>query len=82
MAMPKNAKPTAGYINKLIDDLIHPHTKNYPVLILVGALLHALIEQDANTSLRKFVRYNAYPFLRQISRSTKHRHRPQFKETT
>jgi len=50
--MPNHRKPTTGYINKLIDDLIHPYTKDYSALILVDGLLHAFVEQDANTSLK------------------------------
>lgn len=38
-----------------------------PVLILADGLLHALLEQDPETSLRKFVRYNTNLALRQTA---------------
>jgi hypothetical protein len=79
--MTKKGKPSTGYLNKLIDDLIHPYTKDYPALILVDGLLHAIVEQDANSSLRKFIRYNATTFLKQITTNTKHRQKSQNKQT-
>jgi hypothetical protein len=78
--MTKKRKPTAGYLNKLIDDLIHPYTKDYPALIIVDSLLRAIVEQDPSSSLTKFIRYNATTFLKQITINTKHRRKSQTKQ--
>ena len=56
--MPKIRRPTAGKLNKLVDDLLHPYFTDYPALIIADSLLHAIIEQDPKTSMRKSVRYN------------------------
>ena len=80
--MPKRTKRTTGYLNKLIDDVVHPYVKNYPALIIVDALLHGIVEQDPKTSLTKFVRYNSSTLLKQVTRNTKHRRKPRIKRTT
>jgi hypothetical protein len=73
--MPKCKKPTQGDLNVLVDQLVHPHIKRYPALILADGLLHALVEQDPETSIRKFVRYNANLVLRQLTRKRKSKKR-------
>ena len=71
MAMPKDGKPTTGDLNKLIDDLIHPYTKKYPALILVDGLLHAIVEQDPSTSMKKFLRYGVPKLLKHLQEKPK-----------
>lgn len=47
-----------GETNKLIDSLLHPWIKVYPPLIAVDGLLHGLVEQNPEESVRKFIRYS------------------------
>jgi len=56
--MPKIKRTTKGKLNKLVDDLLHSYFTDYPTLIIVDTLLHAMIEQDLKLSLAKFVKYN------------------------
>ena len=53
-----------GELNRLIDRLLHPHFRDYPALILLDGVLHAMVEQDLNVTIRKFVRYNLPKILR------------------
>jgi hypothetical protein len=52
-------KTVKGKANDLIDQIVHPHFKDHPSFILVDGLLHAMVEQNPDESLRKFLRYNA-----------------------
>jgi hypothetical protein len=54
--MRKARKTDKGKLNKLIDDLVHPHFREYPALIIVDGLLHAMVEQNPDASLRKFIK--------------------------
>ncbi len=45
-------------INKILDAIMHPLTRDYPWLNIVDGLLHALNEKNPKSSLRKFLRYN------------------------
>lgn len=71
MIMRKVKRTTKGELNKLIDDLIHPYFKEYPALIIVDSLLHAMVEQDPDMSLRKFVKYNIPTLLESLTRKQK-----------
>ena len=62
--MPKTRKTLKGELNRFIDDQIHPYFKEYPAMILLDGLLHAIIEQNLNESLWKFIKYNAPKLLR------------------
>jgi hypothetical protein len=73
--MPKYKKPTEGDLNRLVDRILHPHFQKYPMLLLADGLLHALVEQDPETSLRKFVRYNTNLVLNQLTRKRKSKKR-------
>jgi len=63
----KTKKTTKGKLNKLIDDLMHPCFNEYPALIIVDGLLHAIVEQNPNVSFRKFVRYDLSKLLRSLT---------------
>jgi hypothetical protein len=69
--MRKFRKTEKGRLNKLIDDLIHPHFKDYPALIIVDGLLHAMVEQNPDASLRKFIKYNVPKLLKTLTRKQK-----------
>lgn len=69
--MPKCRKSTKGDLNRLVDEIIHPYIKQFPWLIFADGLLHALVEQDPQTSLRKFIRYNTKLPLRRLKRKPK-----------
>lgn len=60
----KARRITKGELNRLIDSLMHPHFKEYPALIIVDGLLHAIVEQNPDVSLAKFVKYNVPKLLR------------------
>jgi hypothetical protein len=69
--MKKHKKPSKGQLNKIIDVLVHPYFEKYPLLILVDGAAHALIEQDAKTTIRKFVKYNAPAILKEFFKKPK-----------
>jgi len=56
----KRRKPpySKGELNKLIDDLVHPHARENPALWVLDSFCHAMVEQDPPQSVRKFIRYN------------------------
>ena len=59
--MPRKCKKlpySKGELNTIVDSLLHPLIKAYPPLIAVDTLLHCLIEQNPNESIRKFIHYN------------------------
>jgi hypothetical protein len=60
-----------GKLNKIIDDLICPCFKQYPALIIVDGLLHAMVEQNPDASLRKFIKYNVPKLLKILTRKQK-----------
>ena len=49
---------TKGEINRLVDTLVHPLYKKTDVFRVLDGLLHAIVEEDAPTSIRKFFQYN------------------------
>lgn len=69
--MRKVRRIAKGELNRIIDNLIHPYFRNYPALILVDGFLHALVEQDLDTSVKKFARYNIPKLLRHLARKQK-----------
>ena len=71
MALPRGRRAVRGGANRLIDELVHPHFKRYPVLILLDSLLHAAVEHDPEASLRKFLRYNAPKLLKYFTKGRK-----------
>jgi len=71
MIMWKIKKTTKGELNRLIDSLMHPHFEEYPALIIVDGLLHAIVEQNPNVSLTKFVKYNVPKLLKRRFRKQK-----------
>jgi hypothetical protein len=69
--MRKTRKTDKGKLNKIIDDLIHPYFKEYPAMIIVDGLLHAIVEQDPDKSLNNFIRYNIPKLLRELRQKAK-----------
>ena len=66
--MAKTRRITTGKLNKLVDDLLHPYFTDYPTLIIMDSLLHAMIEQDPKTSMSKFVKYNVPKLLENLKK--------------
>jgi hypothetical protein len=69
--MTKRKKPSKGQLNRIaraliVDTLAHPYFEQYPVMILVDGAVHAFIEQDASTSIRKFIKYNTPSILKEL----------------
>lgn len=71
MVVRKVRKTIKIELNRLIDRLAHPYFGKYPALIVVDGLLHAVVEQDPNGSLRKFVRYDVPKLLMCLVRKQK-----------
>ena len=66
---------TKGDLNRLVDGLCHPLYKANKGFMLVGGLLHAVIEEDPPKSARKFLRYNLPAIINQMKKqlnSNKH----------
>jgi hypothetical protein len=55
-------------VNAVIDRLLHPWLEEYPWLIAVDSLLHALNEGNPEESLGKFMRYNMPNVLEEIAK--------------
>jgi len=53
-------------LNRLVDGVMHPYFRQCPVLIVLDGLLHAMVEQDPDVSLRKFVRHNLPGLLKNL----------------
>jgi len=66
--MQKIRRTVKSELNRLIDDMMHLHFKEYPIAIIMDGLLHAMVEQNPDMSLRKFVRYNVPELLRYLAR--------------
>jgi hypothetical protein len=59
---------TKGRINKAIDVFLHPkYAENQSYRILDG-LLHAAVEQDPKSSVKKFVRYNLKDIIEELAK--------------
>jgi len=67
--LPKPTKRIEGKVNKVIDELIHPYFQKYPATIIIDGLLHAIIEQNSNQSLKKFIKYNSYQLLKHLKKN-------------
>jgi hypothetical protein len=66
--MPKTRKTLKGNLNKLIDELVHPYFQEHPTAIILDGALHAIIEQDPEQSIRKFIKYNSYQLLKHLKK--------------
>jgi len=69
--MRKDGRIAKNQMNKLIDSVIHPYFNQYPALIIVDGLLHAMVEQNPDASLRKFIKYNVPKLLKTLERKPK-----------
>ena len=58
--------PTLGELNRAIDELFHPHFRKGPAPILADTFAHAVVEQNPQRSLEKFVEFNLGPLFREI----------------
>lgn len=68
MVVRRIRRTVKGELNRLIDNLVHPYFREYPALIVVDGLLHAMVEQDPDVSLTKFIRYNVPKLLKHLAR--------------
>ena len=55
---------TQGELNSLIDAIVHPFYKQQEGLRLLDGLLHGLVEQNPQVSVKKFVKYNLPEIIR------------------
>jgi len=63
---------TKGELNKLVDSVCHPLSKTDKGFILVDGLLHAMVEQDPPTTVKKFIKYNLPELMKEISKKRTH----------
>lgn len=59
---------TKGQLNKALDSILHPLFQTNEGYIVLDSLLHAAIEKNPSSSIRKFVRYNLPIILQQSTR--------------
>ena len=62
---------TTGELNEVIDSLCHPLFKTNEGFILVDGLLHGIVEQNPQITIRKFIKYNLPKLIEQIEKKTK-----------
>jgi hypothetical protein len=70
MTTSKRRKTGKGELNKLIDVALHPYFNEYPAMIFLDGLLHAMVENDPDVSVRKFIRYNVPRLVKLITRKS------------
>ena len=71
--MAKTRRTTTSRLNKLVDDLLHPYFTDYPTLIIMDSLLHAMIKQDPTTSMHTSIKYNLPKLLESLTQNRKTR---------
>jgi hypothetical protein len=54
-------------MNKMIDAAMHPLTRNDLTFWAVDGILHGLVEQNPEVSLKKFVKYNVPKIILQLT---------------
>jgi len=59
---------TKGQLNKIIDTLIHPYFKKHPFFVVIDGILHAMVEQNPEESIKKFIKYNLDKFVESCAR--------------
>jgi hypothetical protein len=59
---------TRGELNKILDGVVHPFFKKGNGFIFMDGFLHALLEQNAPVSARKFIRYNLPKMLERMGK--------------
>ena len=62
----KKSPYTKGELNKLIDSLVHPFCQRDTKFFLLDGVLHAIVEGDPPSSVRKFVKYNLPEIVKQL----------------
>jgi len=66
---PRKSRPySAGQMNKLVDDLVHPFYKTSEWYRVADGLLHGLVEKNIRVSAKKFVKYNLPEIAKKILR--------------
>jgi hypothetical protein len=67
---PRTKKKKRGYsigdLNRLVDSVCHPLCETDRTFILLDGFLHALVEQDPPTTVKKFMRYSLPKIVKQF----------------
>ena len=63
----KKSPYTKGELNRLIDSLVHPFCERDTQFFLLDGFLHALVERDPPSTVRKFVKYNLPEIVKQLA---------------
>jgi hypothetical protein len=63
---------TKGEINKLIDSLCHPLGKKDKTFLVFDGILHAMVEQNPQESIEKFIKYNLPSIMKQKGKDREH----------
>ena len=62
-----------GELNKLVDAALHPKAKQDPYYWLLDTVLHGIVEQDPEITIRKFAKYTLPKIIEQAMRKSKPR---------
>jgi hypothetical protein len=65
MGKHKNYK---GVINDVIDSLLHPWIRRYPLLRFLDGMLHSFVEQNPEESFVKFLKYHAPGLIEELAK--------------
>jgi len=78
MTKSRRSPYTKGQLNKIIDGMVHPLARGDDKLmaLVLDSVLHAIIEQDVETSARKFTKYNAPLLISELTKESRKRSRP------
>jgi len=57
---------SAGELNRLVDDFIHPLYKRSEWFRMADAVLHGLVEKNVEVTVKKFARYNVPDVVKKI----------------
>jgi hypothetical protein len=67
-----------GELNRLIDAVLHPISKQHPEILILDGLLHGIVERNPAESIQKFIYYNNPKLLAHMIRNKKRRPRSKF----
>jgi len=62
---------TKGEINRMIDSLLHPLSKQAPPIVILDGFLHGLVEQNPTLTTRKFFKHNMPLLIQGLSGENK-----------
>lgn len=64
----RKAELSKGSLNRIVDAILHPLAKKDSRFVLVDTACHALVEQNASETIRKFCKYTLPNLLKSDSK--------------